>query len=236
MSAGVVIDIGLMEYRLAWDLQAYLHDQVAKQLLPDLLLLLEHPHVYTLGRRGNAIDILISEQVIEKLGAEVHHVDRGGEVTYHGPGQLVGYPIVNLRERKMGPLEYVRSIEIVLSQTLKEYGINSSSADMPTGVWVNGSKIAAIGVKVSRGVTTHGFALNVSPDLSYFDHIVPCGMKGAEVTSMASLGNFASDVKSVSISLARHFESVFGIDMDMDTLDGLERRFGFTVESLHIHS
>ena len=125
MNTGVVLDIGLMEYRLAWDLQKYLHDQVARKLLPELLLLVEHPHVYTLGRRGNTIDILISQRAIKNLGIEVHHVDRGGEVTYHGPGQLVGYPIVNLRERKMGPLDYVRSIEIVLSETLKEYGITN---------------------------------------------------------------------------------------------------------------
>tara|TARA_Y100000588_G_C14091068_1_gene854501 strand:- start:380 stop:1090 length:711 start_codon:yes stop_codon:yes gene_type:complete len=232
MNTGVVLDIGLMEYRLAWDLQKYLHDQVSRKLLPELLLLVEHPHVYTLGRRGNTIDILISQRAIKNLGIEVHHVDRGGEVTYHGPGQLVGYPIVNLRERKMGPLDYVRSIEIVLSETLKEYGIDSYSADMPTGVWVGGSKIAAIGVKVSRGVTAHGFALNVVPDLSYFNHIVPCGIKGAEVTSMASVGKCATDIKSVSISLSRHFESVFGIEMEMDTLEGFERRFNFSVESI----
>ena len=152
------------------------------------MLLVEHPHVYTLGRRGNTIDILISERAIENLGVEVHHVDRGGEVTYHGPGQLVGYPIVNLRERKMGPLDYVRSIEIVLSETLKEYGIDSYSADMPTGVWVGGSKIAAIGVKVSRGVTAHGFALNVSNDLTKYKKIIPCGIKDKGITSLKNMG------------------------------------------------
>ena len=148
-------------------------------------------------------------------------VDRGGEVTYHGPGQLVGYPIVNLREWGGGPLRFVRALEEVLVATLAEFEIGAETDQRPTGVWVGDSKIAAIGVKVSRGVTTHGFALNVSPDLSYFEHIVPCGMPGLRVTSMSSLQPDVADVQRVIPVLASHFGQVLGCSMEWSTLDAL---------------
>ena len=154
-------------------MQLRLHEEVAEGRKPDTLLLVEHPNVYTLGRRGQLSDILIDEDELERLGIEVHYTDRGGEVTYHGPGQLVGYPILNLRRWGGGPLKYVRSLEQVLTETLSDFGVRAESEGHPTGVWVEDRKIAAIGVKVSRRTTTHGFALNVCPDLSYFDHIVP---------------------------------------------------------------
>ena len=175
--------------------------------LPALLLLLQHPHVYTLGRRGAETDILASPDTIHELGADVHHTDRGGEVTYHGPGQLVGYPIIDLRAAGLGPLAYVRALERVIVSTLAELGIHATSEDRPTGVWVNDAKIAAIGVRVSRGVTMHGFALNVSPDLSYFGHIVPCGMPGASVTSIAEQG-VDLEISGVIDILTTHFANV----------------------------
>ena len=217
----IVAAVGQLDYLAAWELQKSLHARVAEGALPNALLLLEHPHVYTLGRRGKTSDILATADELSRMGVEVHHVDRGGEVTYHGPGQLVGYPIVNLREWGGGPLRFVRALEEVLVATLAEFEIAAETDQRPTGVWVGDSKIAAIGVKVSRGVTTHGFALNVIPDLSYFEHIVPCGMPGLRVTSMSSQRPDVSDVRRVIPVLARHFGQVLGCSMEWSTLDAL---------------
>ena len=181
----LVADLGSIDYPAALELQRDLHDKVANDELPAVLLLLQHSHVYTLGRRGSDSDILVSTDALRQLDAEMYHTDRGGEVTYHGPGQLVGYPILDLRAAGLGPLAYVRALERIIISTLAELGIDSTAEDKPTGVWVGDAKIAAIGVRVSRGVTMHGFALNVNPDLSYFKHIVPCGIPDANVTSIA---------------------------------------------------
>ena len=192
-------------------------------MLPNLILLLEHPHVYTLGKRGDSSDILASPEKLKELGVEVHRIDRGGEVTYHGPGQLVGYPIVNLRRWGGGPLKYVQTLESVIIATLAEFGVQAESENRPTGVWAGDAKIAAIGVKVSRGVTMHGFALNVSPDLSYFDHIVPCGMPEGRVTSMASALSNDIDVQQVLPALVRHFGRAFGWAMEWSTVEELQK-------------
>ena len=149
----IVKSLGLVPYRKAWDLQRRIHSRVVEGRSPNVLLLLEHPHVYTLGRRGQDSDILADADRLEKLGAEVHHVDRGGEVTYHGPGQLVGYPIVNLRQWRGGPLKFVQALERTVISTLGEFGVNAESEDRPTGVWVGNAKIAAIGVRVSRAAS-----------------------------------------------------------------------------------
>jgi len=230
----LVADLGQTRYLEAWALQKSLHARVAEGVLPGVLLLLEHPHAYTLGRRGKPSDILATQQELSRLGVEVHHVDRGGEVTYHGPGQLVGYPIVNLRAWGGGPLRFVRALEEVLIATLTEFEIAAEADERPTGVWVGESKIAAIGVKVSRGVTTHGFALNVSPDLSYFDRIVPCGMPDVGITSMAAERLDVADVEAVIPSVMRHFGEVFGRSMERSTADELRRltESGDTVSSV----
>ena len=216
----LVADLGLIDYPSALALQRALHQRVTNGELPALLLLLQHPHVYTLGRRGAETDILASPDTIHELGVEVYHTDRGGEVTYHGPGQLVGYPILDLRAAGMGPLAYVRTLERVIISTLAELGIHATSEDRPTGVWVNDAKIAAIGVRVSRGVTMHGFALNVNSDLSYFNHIVPCGMPGASVTSIAEQG-VASGIHDVIDALAAHFAHHLDLSIRRTTLQAL---------------
>lgn len=206
----VAVSLGLVPYSEAWDIQLRMHREVAEDIRPDTLLLLEHPHVYTLGRRGQEDDILVDSAELARLGVEVHHTDRGGEVTYHGPGQLVGYPILSLRRWGGGPLKYVRALERMLIETLAEFGVVAESEGHPTGVWVEDRKIAAIGVKVSRRVTTHGFALNVCPDLSYFDHIVPCGMPEGRVTSLSlELGREVA-VSEVAPVLVERFGAVFG--------------------------
>ena len=197
--------------------------------LPALLLLLQHPHVYTLGRRGSETDILVSANTLRELDADVYHTDRGGEVTYHGPGQLVGYPILDLRAAGLGPLAYVRALERVIISTLAELDIRATAEDRPTGVWVGDAKIAAIGVRVSRGVTMHGFSLNVNPDLTYFNHIVPCGMPSASVTSIAEQG-VGLDVSDVSNILTAHFARVLDLSIQRTTLEAI------TDESLAVGS
>ena len=223
MNRCLAISLGEMEYAAVWELQKKLHRQVAEGLLPNLLLLLEHPHVYTLGRRGKASDILASPEKLSELEAEVHYIDRGGEVTYHGPGQLVAYPIVSLRAWPGGPLKYVQTLEATIIATLAEFGIQAENAERPTGVWVGGAKISAMGVRISRGVTMHGLALNVAPDLSYFDHIVPCGMPGGRVVSMSSLLARDIQVGQVLSVLTRHFGRAFGWEIEWATLEELEQ-------------
>ena len=210
MKRFMAISLGRIGFLRALEAQRHLHQQVVDGRLPGVLLLLEHPHVYTLGRRGSDSDVLVSAEGLARLGATVHHTDRGGEVTYHGPGQLVGYPIVNLRALGLGPLKYVRALEGMLIETLAEFAIRGASEERPTGVWVGPAKIAAIGVRISRGVTMHGFALNVKPDLSYFDHIVPCGMPDGVVTSMAAELSEGPEVEQVERVVARRFGKAFG--------------------------
>lgn len=214
---------GRVDYLQSWDLQKKLHQQVSEGTLSNLLLLLEHPHVYTLGRRGKESDVLVSTEQLRELGAEVHYIDRGGEATYHGPGQLVGYPIVNLRKWGGGPLKYVRTLEQTLISTLSEFGVQAESEDRPTGVWIGDAKIAAIGVRISRSITMHGFALNVNPDLSYFEHIVPCGLPDGGVTSISREVSGDVEVEDVMQVLVQQFGKAFGWDMEWTTPEGLEQ-------------
>ena len=232
MPVCLVADLGSIDYPAALELQRDLHHRVAIGDLPALLLLLQHPHVYTLGRRGSETDILVSAEVLRELDADVHHTDRGGEVTYHGPGQIVGYPILDLRAAGLGPLAYVRALERVIVSTLAELGIRATAEDMPTGVWVGNAKIAAIGVRVSRGVTMHGFALNVTPDLSYFNHIVPCGMPNASVTSIAEQG-VGLEVPAVSDILTTHFANVLNYSLTRTTLDTITEETLAVVSTAH---
>ena len=228
----LIADLGSIDYRAALALQRDLHHRVATGDLPALLILLQHPHVYTLGRRGAESDILVSEDTLRELDAGVYHTDRGGEVTYHGPGQLVGYPILDLRAAGLGPLAYVRALERVIISTLAELGIPATSEDRPTGVWVGNAKIAAIGVRVSRGVTMHGFALNVNPELSYFNHIVPCGMPGANVTSIAEQG-VELDVADVSDILKAQFANILNYSIIHTTIEALTKETHSVVSTVH---
>ena len=216
-----LLRLGLTDYPEALNLQERLHARVANGALESVLVLLEHPHVYTLGRRGPDAHILASPEELARLSAQIYRTDRGGEATYHGPGQLVGYPIIDLRSWGLGPLQYVRTLERTIAATLAGFGIDAGSEGYPTGVWTGGAKIAAIGVRVSRGVTTHGFALNVAPDLGYFDHIIPCGIEGCRVTSMAAEG-VAADIDTVASTLADQFQQSFGISLTPARLEQLE--------------
>jgi lipoyl(octanoyl) transferase len=176
------------------------------------LLLLEHPHVYTLGRNASAADVLASAAWLRQRGVEVEESDRGGQVTYHGPGQLVGYPILDLSPDRRDVRRYVRDLEEVLIRTLAGFGIAGEVRPGAAliGVWAGGEKIAAIGVHLSRWITTHGFALNVAPDLSLYAGIVPCGLRQEGITSMGRLLGMAPPLAVVAAQLAGHFADVFG--------------------------
>jgi len=204
-------EIGRVDYGQAFDLQQRLVAERKQGEIGDQLLLLEHPHVVTLGRNGHIENLLAHPEVLRRAGVSFFPTDRGGDITYHGPGQLVGYPILDLREWKRDVGAYVRAVEQVIIDTLADFGISAGRIPKLTGVWVNDRKIAAIGVHISRWVTSHGFALNVNTDLSYFQYIVPCGLT-KPVTSMAQLG-CAADLVEVSRSLAGHFGRVFDCEM-----------------------
>jgi lipoyl(octanoyl) transferase len=196
-----------MDYAVALDVQRSLVAERQRGSIDDTLLLVEHPHVVTLGRNGHRENLLASDEILARAGVAFYPTDRGGDITYHGPGQLVGYPVLDLREWKRDVAAYVRALEEVLIATLAEFGVAAGRIPSLTGVWVDGRKIAAIGVHISRWVTSHGFALNVSTDLSYFQYIVPCGLT-RPVTSMAALGVRAT-LKEVGYILAVHFGRVF---------------------------
>jgi lipoyl(octanoyl) transferase len=203
---------GRVEYGSAFALQQQLVAQRKAGAIPDQLVLLEHPHTITLGRNGHTENVLAGEDILARAGIAFHATDRGGDVTYHGPGQIVGYPVLDLREWKRDVGAYVRAIEQVLIDTLADFGIQAGRIPKLTGVWVGESKIAAIGVHISRWVTSHGFALNVSTGLQYFQYIVPCGL-AKPVTSMAQLG-CANSWAEVADRLAGHFGRVFEREME----------------------
>lgn len=210
-----VRELGRVAYGRALQLQQELVDARKLGRIPDQLLLLEHPHVITLGRNGHRENLLAPEEVLARAGISFYPTDRGGDVTYHGPGQLVGYPILDLRDWKRDVGAYVRGVEQALIDTLADFGIAAGRVPKLTGVWVDGCKVAAIGVHISRWVTSHGFALNVNTDLGYFQYIVPCGLT-KPVTSMAQLGVRAS-LPEVARSLAVHFGRVFDCEMVMES-------------------
>ena len=220
--------LGEMDFLEAWEVQKSIARRRGDGSLPDSLILLEHPHTYTLGRRGKLSDVLVDDTTLRQMGVQVCHADRGGEVTYHGPGQLVAYPIVDVRPLG-GPVKYVRTLEAVIINTLKDFGLEAHRADSLTGVWVGHEKIAAIGVKISRGITTHGLALNVCPDLSYFQHIVPCGIDGMTVTSLERLLEYPVSMEGVGLRLVHHFGLLFGRRMEEAAI---ERLLGDRAEAL----
>jgi len=205
-------DLGRLEYGQAFALQRDLVGERQRGEIPDQLLLVEHPHVITLGRNGKMHNLLAGEDALRRAGVAFCETDRGGDITYHGPGQIVGYPVFDLREWKRDVVAYVRAIEQALIEALAGFGIAAGREDGATGAWVAGRKIAAIGVHISRWVTSHGFALNVTTDLSYFQYIVPCGL-AKPVTSMAAELGSAPSRDAVAAALAGAFARVFELDM-----------------------
>lgn len=203
---------GRVAYGDAWRLQQRTADEV-RAGADDTLILLEHPPTYTLGSRGDTGSMTTPADVLRAYGAEVVQSDRGGDITFHGPGQAVGYPIVNLRARGEGPVTHVRNLEQVMIGALAALGVAAGRSPGRPGVWIGDAKIGAIGVRIAGGVAMHGFALNVDVDLAWFSRIVPCGLAGAGVTSMREVAGAAPGLAAVEDALAASFARVFGVQL-----------------------
>ncbi|TMK19392.1 MAG: lipoyl(octanoyl) transferase LipB [Actinobacteria bacterium] len=210
--------VGRVPYRPAFELQQIVAQLRAEEKLPDTMLLLEHDPVYTLGRRAPVEEILLDDTALAERGIEVERTDRGGRVTYHGPGQLVGYPIVRLATADL--VGYVRSIERALIAVCADFGVDAGTIDGLTGVWSGDRKLGAIGIHVSRGITTHGFALNVNTDLSMFNGIVPCGIVDRGVTSLEEITGAALAMDDVVRSAKRRVGEALGAFRVVDASAG----------------
>lgn len=224
-----IADLGSMDYLEAWELQDVIfQSSVSKKLYnrdhpesvvePDhFLLFVEHPHVYTLGKSGSASHLIISEQMLEKIGATYYKINRGGDITYHGPGQLVFYPIMDLDQFFTDIHLYLRLLEDAVIDLLKEYGVEAGRIKGLTGVWIDGEhplrarKICAMGIRCSRWITMHGIALNVNTDLIYFNHIVPCGIVDKKVTSLDQEIGRQVDMQEIQVKFLHHFKRLFNI-------------------------
>lgn len=202
-------DLGLIDYKKAWDLQQNTCDLRKRDEIPDTLYLLEHPHTYTLGRVADLKNLVGSSQFLKSNNIDVYEIDRGGDITYHGPGQIVGYPIIDLTKWKLDTHLYLRSLEEVIILTCREYGLEPSRNEKYTGVWIEDRKIAAIGIKVSRWITMHGFAFNVNTDLSLFKGIIPCGIRDKAVTSLQNELKRNIDINETKERLTANFKLVF---------------------------
>ncbi len=231
MQSVKLIDLGLIDYKKAWDYQEKLFDEVVQTKsnnrklpsesvlpTPNFLIFCEHPNVYTLGNSGDKQHLLINEQQLEEKSATFYKINRGGDITYHGPGQIVGYPILDLDNFFTDIHKYLRFLEEIVIRTLLEYGIESSRSKGETGVWIDvdnplrARKICAMGVRASRWVTMHGFALNVNVDLGYFNNIIPCGITDKAVTSMNKELGKEIDMVEVKQKLKKHFAELFECD------------------------
>lgn len=188
--------------------------------MPDSLIFVEHPHVYTLGKSGDAANLLKGVAELKKIDAEFIENDRGGDITYHGPGQIVGYPILDLDRYFTDVHKYLRFLEEVIIKTCADYGIQAGRIEGLTGVWVGEEKICAMGIRCSRWVTMHGFAFNVNTDLSYFDHIVPCGISDKNVTGLNKILGRTVDLKEVKSRISHHFSEQFSVKLS--ELSGIE--------------
>ncbi len=224
-------DLGSADYKKTWEYQEELFNKILEEKLASptgkeksgslagYLLFVEHPHVYTLGKSGAENNLLINPGFLKKIGADYYRIDRGGDITYHGPGQIVGYPIFNLEIFGLGIKQYIQNLEEAIIRTLAEFGIPASRLPSASGVWldpdnpVRARKICAIGVRASRHVTMHGFAFNVNTDLSYFSHINPCGLKDKGVTSMEKEFGQKQDINNVRERLKINLSSVFQMEL-----------------------
>lgn len=224
-----VADLGLIAYEPAFDLQRRLVAARKTDLIPDVLLLCEHPHVITLGRNGHRENLLASEHLLRQMGVEFRATDRGGDITYHGPGQIVGYPILDLAGIRRDVAWYVRHLEEAMIRASGDFGVAATRKAGMTGVWVEGAnggapeKLAAIGVHLSRWITSHGFAYNVSTDLRYFDLIVPCGIPDKRATSLERLLGRAVEREEVAPRIVVHLGEVFGREMQTVSREFLQQ-------------
>ncbi len=205
-------DLGLNDYQEAWDLQKEVFELRYRNEITDVLFLLEHPHTYTLGKVADKNNLISSSKYLEENKISVYDIDRGGDITYHGPGQIVGYPIINLNDWERDTHKYLRALEEVIIRVCTEFGLNAERNSKHTGVWIENKKIAAIGIKVSRWITMHGFAFNINTDLSLFQGIIPCGITDKEVTSLQKELGKKIDIAEIKEILVAKFMEVFIYD------------------------
>lgn len=226
-----LVDAGFWGYEPAFDLQRRLVAARKAGTVPDVLLFCEHPHVITLGRNGHQEHLLASQHLLRQMNVEFHSTDRGGDITYHGPGQIVGYPILNLAAIRRDVAWYMRQLEEVMIRATADFGIEARREAGMTGVWVERGtetghaapeKLAAIGVHLSRWVTSHGFAYNVSTNLRYFDLIVPCGLQGKRAVSLEALLSRVVHRSEVTPRIVQHFATIFGREMETVSRHALE--------------
>ena len=209
----VYCDLGLIDYKEAWNIQKSIHQLRVENKIDDILFLLEHPHTYTLGKSADKQNLVGDENYLSDNKISVYDIDRGGDITYHGPGQIVGYPIINLTNWKQDTHKYLRAIEEVIIQSCSEYGLNGGRVEKYTGVWINDRKICAIGIKVSRWITMHGFAFNINTDLELFNGIIPCGITDKDVTSLNRELKTEIPLNDVKEKIIHHFNNIFNYDL-----------------------
>jgi lipoyl(octanoyl) transferase len=208
-----LIRTGISRYGPVWKLQQHLFRHITEQRSDNYLILTEHHPVITIGQKSNPAHLLASKAFLQQQGIELYHIDRGGDVTFHGPGQLVGYPILNLLDFRQDVRWYLRTLEEVILRTLGDYKLPAQRLQDLTGVWIKNKKICAIGVKITRWVTMHGFALNVSTDLNYFQYIIPCGISGKGVTSILEQSGNITSLNDVSNRVCAHFADIFNVSL-----------------------
>ncbi len=223
MNTGWVVDLGTMEYEATWNLQKKVALKVGQKQIPDVLLLVEHPPVYTLGRgaRGSWQNLIWDQDKRNQEGITVVEVDRGGDITYHGPGQIVGYPIFDLNRYGRDLHRYLRNLEEALIRALQEFDISAGRMPPNTGVWVGNEKVAAIGVKASKWITQHGFSLNIAPNLEHFQGIVPCGIQDKGVTSVQRILNRPIALDEAKPAVVHGLSQVFAVDFQVHPLSSL---------------
>lgn len=206
------IDLDFIEYDKAWELQKDVFKLRTSNEIEDILFLLEHPHTYTLGKTAERKNLISNETFLNKYGIKIYDIDRGGDITYHGPGQIVGYPIIKLSNWKEDTHLYLRNLEQVIIDVCADYGLQTNRIEGLTGVWIDDRKIAAIGIKVSRWVTMHGFAFNINTDLNLFDGIIPCGITDKKVTSLQKELGSEVDIQKVKQKIVNKFKEAFDYD------------------------
>jgi len=209
-------DLDTIDYKEAWDLQKSIFELRYQQKVDDVFLLLEHPHTYTLGKTADEKNLVGNEEYLKKNKISVYDIDRGGDITYHGPGQIVGYPIIDLNSWGKDTDKYLRALEEIIIRTCADYGLPVTRVPKYTGVWIEDRKIAAIGIKVTRWITMHGFALNVNTDLSLYNGIIPCGITNKEVTSLQKELDTKIDIQEVKSKILNHTVTIFGYN-DIET-------------------
>lgn len=202
-------DLGFIDYKEAWDLQQEIHSKRVSSNVEDYLFLLEHPNTYTLGKTAHKENLVGSQDYLKQNQISVYDIDRGGDITYHGPGQIVGYPIIDLNNWYKDTHKYLRALEEVIIKTCSEYGLHCERNPKYTGVWLGDKKIAAIGIKISRWITMHGFAFNVNTDLNFFNGIIPCGIQDKSVTSLKQELKREISIQEVKEKLLKNFTGLF---------------------------